>query len=32
MIGPFVAKQLFNLIENNEPLENEIDIKRFNKN
>lgn len=29
MIGPYVAKQLFNFIENNEPLENDIDIKRF---
>ncbi|NJX15972.1 NAD(P)/FAD-dependent oxidoreductase [Tamlana crocina] len=29
MIGPYVAQQLFNFIENNEPLEKEIDIKRF---
>ncbi|WNH09066.1 NAD(P)/FAD-dependent oxidoreductase [Thalassobellus suaedae] len=30
MIGPYVAKQLFNFIENEIPLENEIDIKRYN--
>jgi len=30
MIGPYVAKQLFNYIENNSPLEKEIDITRFN--
>ena len=29
MIGPYVAKQLFDFIENNIPLENEIDIARF---
>jgi len=29
MIGPYVAKQLFNFIENKIPLENEIDINRF---
>ncbi|TYA74899.1 NAD(P)/FAD-dependent oxidoreductase [Seonamhaeicola marinus] len=29
MIGPYVAKQLYNFIENDTPLENEIDIKRF---
>lgn len=29
MIGPYVAKQLYNFIENNEPLEKEIDICRF---
>ena len=29
MIGPYVAKQLYNFIENNIALENEIDIKRF---
>lgn len=29
MIGPYVAKQLFNFIENKIPLEKEIDIKRF---
>jgi len=29
MIGPYVAKQLFNFIENNVPLEKEIDISRF---
>ena len=29
MIGPYVAKQLFNFIENDVPLENDIDIKRF---
>ncbi|MFI1744285.1 NAD(P)/FAD-dependent oxidoreductase [Thalassobellus sediminis] len=31
MIGPYVAKQLFNFIENEIPLEKEIDIKRFVK-
>jgi len=30
MIAPYVAKQLFNLIEKNETLNPEIDIKRFN--
>ncbi|MDD7885501.1 FAD-binding oxidoreductase [Flavivirga sp. 57AJ16] len=29
MIGPYVAKQLYNFIENNTPLEKEIDINRF---
>ena len=29
MIGPYVAKQLYKFIENNTPLEQEIDIKRF---
>lgn len=29
MIGPYVSDQLYNFIENNEPLEKEIDIKRF---
>tara|TARA_R110002050_G_scaffold184989_1_gene318755 strand:- start:9676 stop:10716 length:1041 start_codon:yes stop_codon:yes gene_type:complete len=29
MIGPYVAKQLFNLIENEIPLEKDIDINRF---
>ncbi len=29
MIGPYVAKQLFEFIEFRTPLENEIDIKRF---
>ncbi|MBT8244021.1 MAG: FAD-binding oxidoreductase [Winogradskyella sp.] len=29
MIGPYVAQKLFNLIENNEPLDKEIDIDRF---
>lgn len=29
MIGPYVAKQLFNFIENGIPLESDIDIKRF---
>ena len=29
MIAPYVAKQLFSLIEKNVPLENEIDIARF---
>jgi len=32
MIGPYVAKQLYNFIENKEPLEKEIDLNRFNKN
>lgn len=31
MIGPYVAKQLFNFIENCIPLEKEIDLKRFVK-
>ncbi|XCF07247.1 FAD-dependent oxidoreductase [Tamlana crocina] len=31
MIGPYVAQQLFQFIENNEPLEKEIDIKRFSE-
>ena len=31
MIGPYVAKQLFNFIENSIPLDKEIDICRFNK-
>lgn len=31
MIGPYVAEQLFNFIEFNQPLEKEIDIKRFKK-
>nr|WP_092851306.1 FAD-dependent oxidoreductase [Algibacter pectinivorans] len=30
MIGPYVAKQLYGFIEENKPLDNEIDIKRFN--
>lgn len=30
MIGPYVAKQLYNFIEHTEPLDKEIDIKRFN--
>ncbi|AJR03356.1 NAD(P)/FAD-dependent oxidoreductase [Siansivirga zeaxanthinifaciens] len=30
MIGPYVAKALFNLIENKIPLDAEIDINRFN--
>ncbi|MBU2939865.1 FAD-binding oxidoreductase [Lacinutrix sp. C3R15] len=30
MIAPYVAKQLFNNIENNTPLERDIDIARFN--
>jgi len=30
MIGPYVAKQLFNFIEEDNPLESEIDICRFN--
>ncbi|GAA3603326.1 FAD-dependent oxidoreductase [Flavivirga amylovorans] len=29
MIGPYVAKQLYNFIENGVPLEKEIDINRF---
>lgn len=29
MIGPYVAKQLYNFIENNTPLDNEIDLSRF---
>ncbi|CAH8282652.1 glycine/D-amino acid oxidase-like deaminating enzyme [Mariniflexile fucanivorans] len=29
MIGPYVAQQLYDFIEKNEPLENEIDIARF---
>jgi glycine/D-amino acid oxidase-like deaminating enzyme len=29
MIGPYVAKQLFDFVENNLPLDSEIDIKRF---
>lgn len=29
MIGPYVAKQLYELLENGLPLESEIDIKRF---
>ena len=29
MIGPYVAHQLYNFIENNLPLDNEVDIKRF---
>jgi glycine oxidase len=31
MIGPYVAQQLFNFIEFEQPLEKEIDIKRFQK-
>ena len=31
MIGPYVAKQLYNYIEKEIPLEREIDIKRFEK-
>ena len=30
MIGPYVAKQLFNQIENQIPVDSEIDINRFN--
>jgi len=30
MIGPYVANRLYNFIENDTPLETEIDIKRFN--
>ena len=29
MIGPYVAKQLYNFIENKMPLEKDIDITRF---
>ena len=29
MIGPYVANQLYNFIENDTPLETEVDIKRF---
>jgi len=29
MIGPYVAKQLYDFIENGKPLDNEIDIARF---
>lgn len=29
MIAPYATKQLFNSIESNEPLEDELDIKRF---
>lgn len=29
MIGPYVSKKLFNFIENNQPLDKEIDINRF---
>ncbi|MFD1162867.1 NAD(P)/FAD-dependent oxidoreductase [Hwangdonia seohaensis] len=29
MIGPYVAHQLYNFIENDVPLDNEVDIKRF---
>ncbi|GAA3648087.1 NAD(P)/FAD-dependent oxidoreductase [Flavivirga jejuensis] len=32
MIGPYVAKQLYNFIENDIPLEKEIDINRFKLN
>ncbi|WP_299889552.1 FAD-binding oxidoreductase [uncultured Lacinutrix sp.] len=31
MIGPYVAKQLYDFIENKKPLDVVIDIKRFNK-
>ncbi|WP_375241983.1 NAD(P)/FAD-dependent oxidoreductase [Lacinutrix sp.] len=31
MIGPYVAKQLFNHIENSTPLDNEINIARFDE-
>ena len=31
MIGPYVAKQFFDFIENKMPLEKEIDIKRFSE-
>ncbi|MEJ6792736.1 MAG: FAD-binding oxidoreductase [Lacinutrix sp.] len=31
MIGPYAAKQLYNHIENNLPLDKELDIVRFNK-
>jgi len=30
MIGPYVAKQLFNFVEGRKPLETEININRFN--
>jgi glycine oxidase len=30
MIGPYVAKQLYNQIENQTPIDSEIDINRFN--
>ena len=30
MIAPYVANQLYNFIENNSPLDTEIDINRFN--
>ncbi len=30
MIAPYIAKQLYGFIENNKPLEREIDIVRFN--
>ncbi|MCF7568909.1 FAD-binding oxidoreductase [Sabulilitoribacter arenilitoris] len=29
MIGPYVAHQLYNFIENDVPIDNEVDIKRF---
>lgn len=29
MIAPYVSKQLFNFIENNEPLDSEINVNRF---
>ena len=29
MIGPYVAKQLYNFIEKSIPLEKDIDINRF---
>jgi len=32
MIGPYVAKQLYNFIENKKPLDKELDLNRFNKN
>lgn len=31
MIGPYVAQALYNVIENNTPLDKEIDISRYNK-
>lgn len=31
MIAPYVSEQLYNFIENNVPLDKEIDIKRFNQ-
>lgn len=31
MIGPYVAKQLYDFVENKTPLEKEIDIKRFSE-